>query len=382
MKSKFIPILFGLGVVVSTINLSMDLPGTRELAMLAFGLLFLLSIRKTLSVRNGNPFFNKWIYCVAYSYIIAFIYQTNAPMNVMNEPLVMAMPLIICVSSACTLDMSIEDFKKWFTFFCPLAIIGAIYIILFNGGGFVILDMYNDAVEKNQICPFFSIISILSLTYAIERSSGSYLKVLYYVTFVACLLPNVYLSARASLISTLVACMVVVYSRYKSKGIVVAVLFVMILFYIKGNQIVNLLNQSVIGRRDLTDFDDLTSGRVSLTERAWEDFLHYFWFGGFADDQFSYSFLSQYSNRPHMFILWKWLQFGLIGGLGYLISYLSIFKMMSLAYKLKEHACLGGLFVALFLSFAEYGSPFGPGMTYVLLYIMVGQMIRKHYLIS
>lgn len=121
-------------------------------------------------------------------------------------------------------------------------------------------------------------------------------------------------------------------------------------------------------------FDHLLTGRLTIIDYAYQNFIANPWFGTFFDSQsISNSPLSR--SGVHNF----WLKGLFYGGI---IFFAIIITLANFIYKLiKENyrsnlvvfASIGGLL----LSLVEPGAPFGPGTTFLLMWMIIGFNLRK-----
>lgn len=366
MKNSLYNWLFWGGIAATAGYLGLYNSALKSVAIACFSLLFVLALSK--SSKSFKPkIYRMWLILIILGMGVCLLRYGN---NV-SYAFDMAIPLMICYSSTYLLDSSEEELIKWFVPFSAFFCFCAFMSIIRGVGSFSMADYYIEGVAKNQICPFFSIISTIAVGLALRNKLKLITKLYLFLVAAICIIPAIYLLNRTSLIGFGISCAFLVYTKGKLKGLFIFVALVVMVLLISGTSITDMLYQSIVGNRDASDLDDLTSGRFDRNDVAIEYISRHLAFGEIGQ--------TELSVNPHMFILYPLTRFGLIGGIPFLILYGTIIWLFIKAYSRKELLCAGVLFMALFESLAEYAPPFGPGTTFVVCYMIVGMFIKKYY---
>lgn len=373
MKNNFfIKLLFWGGVSVVAVNLGLYIDSIKDIAVLIFGALFILAIFKT-KKKTIPRVVIIWFVLLLLCYLICFIDPPQRGYDTAKE---LAIPFLVCFSSMVLFDSDLEDFTNWFIPFSVLAGYCAVMSVIRANGSMVILDYYSDmavGVEKNQTAPFFCLISITALMLSFQTNKKLIIKLYLVAVSVLCILPSIYLSARTPLFATLIASAFIVFEKFKFKGLMVMFFGVLALLLI-SNSISDLLYNSIVGNRDASDLNSLSSGRMDRLDE-WKDFFSQYPLFGQMESPIRIS-------RTHVFLLWKFVQYGIIGSLPFVLIYVLLIKQFAKSIKLNDLICAGVLFIALFDSLGEFSAPFGPGTTYVFCYVVLGRFFRNNYLIK
>ena len=131
---------------------------------------------------------------------------------------------------------------------------------------------------------------------------------------------------------------------------------------------------------DIYDINSLTSGRFEVYKESFRFLAIHPFFGE-----------SMSCNRwfaiPHNYLIDKWVKFGIIGSLPLTIfyAYLWVFFFRRLktpsSYSFSELS-LWLLLLSLIISIFEYSSPYGPGVTHIMVWFMLGQYISNRYRVN
>lgn len=254
-----------------------------------------------------------------------------------------------------------------------LVSIFVIPLILKNTGGFEIMEMYRSDINKNQTAPFFAQIGLIAIALSLSDKLNLIYKIIFIITALLSLAYCSILSARTATLAFILIGFFLIWEKYKLKVIVIIPLLMGLLF-VFGEDITAFFNTSIIGNRDITNLDSLTSGRFERAEDSMAFIIANPLFG--ALNYYGSVWQDSY-EIPHIYLLWKILKYGIIGALPFCIIYAAIaFKALSMLKNWKKYELpLCCLIVAFFTSFSEYSSPFGPGSSYILCYILFGHAL-------
>lgn len=365
MKSVVYKSFFWLGVAATAANLGLYIDAARYVAIVLFGSLFIMALFKKKNEKRFGIFLF-WFIQILIGAFVSFLRYEN-----INYAIQIAMPLMICYSSTYLFDNTDEDLIKWFTPFSVFFSFCAFMSIWMSNGSFDIVEYYLEDVAKNQICPFFAIISILAVGFLLHYKTSLTTKVLLFIVALINILPSIVLVNRTSLIGFGFVCVFLVYIKGKIKGLLSLAIIVGLVMLLFGSSVTDVLYESIVGNRDATDMNSLTSGRTHMNEIAI----------GFIGDHFLFGEMGGFSDKlgfnPHVFVLYNLVRFGFLGGLPFFVLYGSIIWILIKAFRKRDLLCAGVLLIAVFESLAEYSSPFGPGTTFVLCYIIVGKSIKN-----
>ena len=361
-------ILFWLGIAATSANLGLYIETPKYLAMAVYAVLFGIAMLKSWKKRKPLIFIC-WLLLVALGFFVCISSYDNSPAHAIE----LAMPLMICYSAAYLFDTNESDFEKWFlpvsAFICYCAIMSVVKSV----GVLMMADNLLEETSKNQICPFFTIIAIVSFALSMKNGINIVNRLYFIFVSIICNLPSLYLLNRTSLLGFALVAFLIVYSKAKVKGLIILSLLLFVIIFVAGSSLTDVLYESVVGERDTSDIDSLSSNRSSLISIAVDFIFENPLIGGMGVPA------SNLPSNVHVYVLYNIVRYGLIGSLPFLILYCTIIQVFLKAYKKKHILCTGVLMLALLESLAEYASPFGPGTTYVFCYTIVGIFIREYY---
>lgn len=186
----------------------------------------------------------------------------------------------------------------------------------------------------------------------------------------------VIMRARACMLSLFVLIFFITFRKYGFKSFTIIPIFVIVLFFIEGDYLVDIFRRSFLGSSNINDIESLTSGRSSRASDAIAFILKYPLFGALND---VYYIFNPAFRIPHQFLLWKLVKYGILGSLPYIVVYISL---IIYSIRLFRHKCiindvtLINLSSAIILSFAEYSAPFGPATSFIICYIVTGYSFK------
>jgi len=375
MKSNFnltfYNLLFALGTIAATYYNGVSFTPAKYAAMGIFGLLFVFALAKASRI-GINPLFKKWAMWVLIATGINLLYEYT---RVKAFPIEETMPLLIAFSATYLFTLDYDQLRRWFIPMSAIFAVIAVMSVIYGIGSFTINENSGGLeLAKNQIGPAFSTIAIVCYIFAMQKDSKLWERAWFFVATVFNLYPPLYMGCRTALMCFFVVAIFVTFREYKVKGVFVLSVVVCSALIVLGKaELLDSLYTSFVGGRDVNDFSDMTAGRDIHMKLSWDYFCEHpvLGFYGSGDNY------SQMPPNAHVFLLYYITKRGLFGALPYLVLYFSIFKQFYRSFKIGDVLAFGVLFVAIFESFAEYASPFGPGSTYTLTYLILGIFLRK-----
>ncbi len=298
----------------------------------------------------------------------------------------LVIPYVILISAySFNFNKEINLLTDIYAFF---AVMMGIMLIYHYGGSFVIAEQYLQGVAKNQTGPILGIASIILFEKIITmtRSHSYYfLKSIWYsllfIGGIACLL---ILRNRAGLVALFIVQFFIVINRLRKKPtlrslfvITISALLILLLI-LSGylNPIFNIVNMAFTLNFDLHDLNSLSADRINTYKLAVEYIRMYPAFGELTAGESLYGI-------AHNYILNKWVKYGLIGSLPFVLFYIylvlvimknAFFEGVNLEGKKTAHWLLIYGFI---ISVFEYTFPFGPGTSQVMTWFMLGNYLSN-----
>lgn len=228
--------------------------------------------------------------------------------------------------------------------------------------------LYNSKNSVSQII-FTGWVLILFLKF---NNSTSFLKkVIYVLIFGLMTITLLGLKSRATLIAIpVVFIWIIVHGRMNRKlrnYIVFALAILVIALLINPSLLDNTINNIVLGGRDATDLNDVTSGRAD----EWSTF-----FSDFADKPF----FGHGRMKRESLVLTSFLEFGLFGG--GLIIMIAVYPLFWVLRRLKKHHPMYLMYSTICIVYVLNGifeqlAPFGPGVKCYFLWFLLGVIMSS-----
>lgn len=376
-------LLFYLAILATVLSFMFSSSPIEKVAQLisevSIIILFLLAIYRFLVFNNTKQLpriLKIWVMVLAIILILAIAVPDYASKSVWGDLRETFIPFAITFSAFFLFQESDEQLHGWLLFLCCISAIAAVYI-LSRTGGFVVLNLYRDDVSKNQFAPFFAQMSLISFS-LIMHGQKTWRNILCIVIFLCCTGFCFFVRARTGLLVTILLAFFLLYKRYHAKALLLFPLALAVIWPFWGDKIADFLMQSIVGNYNVMDIDSLTTGRASRNEAA----VHFIGenplIGALGIPN---SPIWQNSFQiPHLYLFWKLVKYGIIIGLPFCVVYFSVgITAIKMIFKNWDETALSSvcIAVAFLTSLTEYSSPFGPGTSYIVAYILLGRSLAK-----
>ena len=157
-----------------------------------------------------------------------------------------------------------------------------------------------------------------------------------------------------------------------------AMLILVVVFIYLGMELLIVLlicfGKSLTLNHDITDFNSMSAGRLDGYELALDYIVQHPVSGGLVGDV-------EFNYIPHNYILYNWLNYGIVGSIPLVGFYLYLFYF---AFRGIYHKQINGftlpmwvLLFSLIVSLAEYTYPYGPGVSQLMLWFLIGQYVKE-----
>lgn len=348
----------------------------RILIYILFSVLLLISLgsfKKFMKIK----FMKIFIFSVIGATLLYFVYFLSDLNPSFIELLIPLGILIISIS----FKFTNKDFKIIILGYTFLTLLMAVSNVIYYVGGFQISQFY-EIPGKNQIGPIIGS-SIIILGVAIIRNDFANLFVKYYsyINFIilfACLLVT---RNRASIVAIIFIFLLIFFLNlfknlsYQKLLFLNMIVILIIILTILGvlNPVYAFLWDSLTLNFELNDFDSLSSGRTDTYIAAIHQIAETSLFGELFNN-------SNLLSNPHNFILNKIVSYGLIGAFPVIILYfyLIIFTLKGIIRERGSASLIYWLLLySIIISQFEYTYPFGPGVSQIILWFILGFFLSK-----
>jgi O-antigen ligase len=359
----------------------------RFILYFVFGILSLIAFVR-LSLPKSPKIIKLFIFtiiAITFEVLLVKLLALNFPLSGYTD---LFIPLGILVISY-TINLNKKELSFLVNSYAFLAIVMGVMLVLYYGGGFILRVQYIGGASKNQTGPIISI-AIISLIFQLFNSKNykRICKFLYFLSFsILGMSALVVLRNRAGLLGVGVVLFIYLLSKMRNKIylnkilIITLVIFVMIILILAGflDPLINIIIDSFTLNYDVTDLDSLSAGRIRVYLDSVDFISEYPLFGEINSNELFY-------DIPHNYILNKWVNFGLLGSLPFIILYIYLWIFLFknfFAVKNSEsniyQLAIWLLLLVLTTSFFEYAHPFSPGVTQIMVWFMIGIYLRINH---
>ena len=382
--------LFVFGIMLTVIQ---QMPVIRDVAYseirlvlyVIFGLIALLSLRRSFSTSLPTlvKVFLGIIIILTAEMLLFQLLHWRSTLSSITELLI---PFGILIG-AYYLDFDRFSVERIMMAYSTLAVLMGVLLVLYYGGGFILREQYIGGTSKNQTGPILAIASVILFdklfNYDRNKTRVS-IRLIYIVgPLIGGVAALVVLRNRAGLVAVLVVFTLITLNKLR-KSFTLLVLIVMLIIsilllvlFLAGylDPIVGIVYDAFTMNYDITDLDSLSAGRIRTYIEALKFVSLYPFFGELSSAE-------AFFGTPHNYVLNKWVSFGIVGSLPFIVlyGYLISFALRMLFYKQRddfEDTALWLLLLGLIISMFEYTYPYGPGVSQVMVWFMLGRFIRN-----
>jgi len=348
---------------------------------ISFGLISFISFL------NINKFFKikfikYYIFTLLYSLILFIINNTfsNISFNIFE----LTIPFGILISSM-NINYSRRQLSNLLFWYILLSAILGISSIFYYGQGFSITRNYF-LTAKNQIGPILGIATIILGIWILDEKQFDikFNRLIFKLILLFMLLASILtIRNRSGLLGIFIVLIIMLTKEYKFKRnirnilILFSVFFALFILTLLGvlDGVADYIYKSIFLNYNISDLNSVSAGRIYGYKLAFRFLMDYPILGQLETGE-----ILQFT--PHNYILNKWVKFGVIGSLPFILFYLYlyIFTIKSI-YKsnnrIKFSLYLWVLLFSLIVSIFEYTYPYGPGVSQVMTWFLLGQFFNN-----
>lgn len=219
---------------------------------------------------------------------------------------------------------------------------------------------------------------------SIDRKTRIINESFYLIIIVLNFLAIIAIKSRSALIGTAIGIIILMFFFFKPTIKTILLLTVILIVILLTNltgftPIRDIFEETILSGFDRSSADSILTGRLSLSQNAILFISNNLSFGEMLGEKW------YFNSRPHNYFLNKFVSLGLIGSIPFVFLYsiLAIYCIHNLI-RLREQRILDSkdigivlLAVSFLLSTIEYTLPFGPGATQMIVWLLVGQYLRR-----
>lgn len=373
MNKYIYPLLYAIAMAAIIYYNGLNDMIAKYVSMAIIGLLFVLALFKALNSQKSPKVFKNWLLWLVLAFFVNLLYGMSQFGYEQLFNISIAMPLMAAFSAYYTFDIKREKLPLFMLPICVFAAYCAVVSVLSGLGGFVIAEHYDDDIAKNQIGAAFATIAIISAVFALENKHVA-VNIVYWIISVVCMYPSLFFTCRTALLSYFVVIAFLLIGEYGMKHFWKLIPIIVIILIIDGDTINDLLYNSIVGNRDVSDYDDLTSGRFKHARISMDYFLRHPFLGYYGSGVDA----GTMPPAAHIFLLFRLTNWGIIGAIPAIALYLSIFKIFIKSIKVRDLLIAGILSLAFIESFSEFAPPFGPGSCFTITFMFIGYFLHQN----
>lgn len=339
-----------------------------------FGFISLFSIREYLK----SPLIKIFSVVILYSAlltIVSFVIGSNY--NPFGK-LIIPFGIVACSLNIQFSNRQLSNFMMWYA---VLVVIMGVASIFYYGQGFSITLTYL-IPSKNQIGPMLGIAAIIlsignfNKTELAFKNKYPILSICLFLLTIGSLLA---VRNRSGIVALFIVIIIFVFRDFKPKRTIKnlligqAIILLLLILFSTGilAPISSLFLDSLTLNYDVSDMDSLSAGRVGV-------------YGMALDYVYQHPIMGEigaginFFRTPHNYILYNWVKLGLVLSLPIIILYLYLwfFAVRDILKKGKNRFIPYILLYSLIVSVFEYTYPYGPGVSQLMLWFLIGQSIK------
>ncbi len=327
-------------------------------------------------------FVRYFILAIVYSLILHAVVLVLYGRTTENLEIIIPFGILICSLNT---NFDKKQLSKFLVWYIILSVILGISSILYYGQGFKITISYF-LEGKNQIGTLLGISTVITGIWILNKKqfdfkySNLILKASVYIILIVSIL---IIRNRSSLVGILVVTLLALFKEFRFKRnlvnllIIQLVLIIVFSLFLLGvfDGVFDFVYKSIFYNFDITDLNSISAGRVDVYILALEFIKQHPILGELGGGSFIQSI-------PHNYILNKWVNYGILGSLPLILFYIFLwfFAFKELRKQEKNINFTLPLWVLLFsliVSLFEYTYPYGPGVSQLMVWFLLGQYFRR-----
>jgi len=312
--------------------------------------------------------------------IVSFIIGKNY-----NSFMTLLIPFGIMLCSIVT-HFSELELKKLMIFYSVLVVLLGLASIFYYGNGFNIAKVYAIPM-KNQLGPIIGN-ALIILSYLIfensKKAEEMIIRFIYLFMLILGFLTLIVIRNRSGIVGCAVVIFIMFLMNYKFKltlcNLIILEIISIMFLVLQVNGFFDVLWEmiwdSMTLNFDVADLQSLSSGRTDVYVYS----IKYI-----SENSLGGNLLNFYGfshGNVHNYILFTLVRYGLVLSLPLVLFYLYLIKSVFCNLSSKINNVSGVsiwlLSLSIIVSLFEYSYPYGPGVTQIIVWTMIGQFFRSH----
>lgn len=350
-----------------------------------FGFLSIKNSIYLLSKSNPN-FVYKFLLTILFVLpliITVFIYNSQILLSELFQLLIIFGILL----SSIHIKFNISLLKKAIYSYIYSTCIMGLVNIFYYGSGFVISEQYLN-IAKNQIGPIVSIAIILIIPIIFLNKNNLKKKIFDIVIFLLLFFTLLVIRNRSGLLGVIIILILMLVFDLlneisKNKLFLLNLtVFLLLILIITGqiNFILQPVWDSFTSNYNVYNLEELSAGRVEVYIKSIQFIKRNPMFGEISMNSFI-------EGTPHNYLLNKAVSYGVVFSFPLFLFYFYLWKFTIIELWInRENSIFNKLpfylmLLSLIISVFEYSYPYGPGVSQIMVWFILGQYLKKDYLI-
>ncbi len=361
----------------------------RLLLYLCFGIFSFFSIIDFAELLK-HKIIKYFLICIVYFTLLSVVATISKTQFRISDIFELLVPFGILLCSLKT-SFNEKQLENIISVYVLLSAILGISSIFYYGEGFLITKNYF-LQGKNQIGPLCGISAVITAYRIFNTNNTQYnrIKNMFYLLYNLILLFSLIASIivirnRSGLTAIAIIIILLILKEFRIKftlkNIIITyfLLLMIIVLIVMGllGVVFQAIKDAYVLNYDITDLNSISAGRVIVYKSAITYIYTNSVFGEFGA-------INKFYGVPHNYILNKWVRYGIVGSLPLVSFYCFLWYFVFVGLKRSYRALkinrlpLWLLLFSLIVSLFEYTYPFGPGVSQIMLWFLLGQYLRRN----
>ncbi len=328
-------------------------------------------------------FIRYFILTIAYTFILFIVIKVFKGVSFEVLELIIPFGVLICSLNTYFDKKQLSNFLVWYVI---LSAILGISSIFYYGQGFTITRNYF-LIGKNQIGPLIGISATITGIWILNKKQfylnydGIFLKVFIFIALISSILV---IRNRSGLLGVSVVAIFALIKEYEFRIYKKSIVFLQCMFivivcaFVLGlfDGLIDIIFRSIFENYNIADINSISAGRTDVYKMAVEFIGRHPILGKLGSGEVVFS-------TPHNYILNKWVNYGVLLSLPIVLFYLYLWYFAIIEIKKNNNKTSYSLPVwvllfSLIVSLVEYTYPYGPGVSQLMVWFLLGQYFKHN----
>ena len=324
-----------------------------------------------------------FVLTIVYTFLLYIVVKTFKRETYEILELIVPFGVLICSLNTNFNKKQLSNFLIWYVL---LSLLLGISSIFYYGQGFTITSSYFLS-DKNQIGTVIGISAIITGIWILNKNqfhlkhNSIIIRVCIFIVLIAIIL---IIRNRSGLLGVLVVALFAIkkenkFNVYKYKVVFIYVILIaIVLAFLLGlfDGVIDMFFRSVFENYNISDINSISAGRTNVYKKALGFVVNYPILGKLGTGEADFSI-------PHNYILNKWVDNGVLLTMPIIMLYLYLWyfvitELITSKNKFGYSLPIWILLFSLVVSTLEYTYPYGPGVSQLMVWFLLGQYFKHN----